>query len=63
MEEGKEIDEKMIGDDKRKEMEVLKIKDKKRKLVYVEFGEDNKVRVGDWVVEVGNKLGIGGKVN
>ena len=32
------------------------------KFTYVEFGDDNAVRVGDWVVAVGNPFGLGGSV-
>ena len=39
----------------------LKVNDK-RKFVYVDFADDSKVRVGDWVVAVGNPFGLGGTV-
>jgi serine protease Do len=40
---------------------VLKV-DSKRKFTYVQFADDSKVRVGDWVVAVGNPFGLGGTV-
>ena len=33
-----------------------------RKFTYVDFADDSKVRVGDWVVAVGNPFGLGGTV-
>ena len=32
------------------------------KFTYVDFADDAKVRVGDWVVAVGNPFGLGGTV-
>ena len=32
------------------------------KFTYVDFADDSKVRVGDWVVAVGNPFGLGGTV-
>lgn len=34
----------------------------KRKFSYVDFGDDSKLRVGDWVVAIGNPFGLGGTV-
>lgn len=33
-----------------------------RKFTYVKFADDTKIRVGDWVVAVGNPFGLGGTV-
>ena len=35
---------------------------KARKFTYVDFADDTKIRVGDWVVAVGNPFGLGGTV-
>jgi serine protease Do len=40
---------------------VLKV-DGDREFTYVEFADDKAVRVGDWVVAVGNPFGLGGTV-
>ncbi len=40
---------------------MLKV-DAKRKFHYVKFADDSKIRVGDWVVAVGNPFGLGGTV-
>ncbi|MEF2072522.1 Do family serine endopeptidase [Consotaella aegiceratis] len=62
MDDGTEFPATLIGTDKRTDLAVLKIDPKGRKLTYVEFGDDSKVRIGDWVVAVGNPFGLGGSV-
>lgn len=59
--DGAELDAKLIGRDPRTDLAVLKVSDK-RKFSYVQFADDSKVRVGDWVVAVGNPFGFGGTV-
>jgi serine protease Do len=59
--DGTELDAKLIGKDSRTDLAVLKV-DVNRKFTYVQFADDSKVRVGDWVVAVGNPFGLGGTV-
>ncbi|OCP00427.1 MULTISPECIES: Do family serine endopeptidase [unclassified Ensifer] len=59
--DGTELDAKLIGKDSRTDLAVLKVDDK-RKFTYVAWADDAKVRVGDWVVAVGNPFGLGGTV-
>ena len=60
---GTEYDAKLIGTDPRTDLAVLKVEaDKSGKFTYVDFADDAKVRVGDWVVAVGNPFGLGGTV-
>jgi serine protease Do len=59
--DGTELDAKLVGRDPRTDLAVLKVDDK-RKFTYVQFADDSKVRVGDWVVAVGNPFGLGGTV-
>jgi serine protease Do len=59
--DGTELDAKLIGKDARTDLAVLKV-DTSRKFTYVAFADDTKVRVGDWVVAVGNPFGLGGTV-
>lgn len=61
MNNGDELDAKLVGTDSRTDLAVLKVSDP-RKFTYVEFADDSKVRVGDWVVAVGNPFGLGGTV-
>ncbi len=63
MNDGTELDAKLVGKDSRTDLAVLKVDDKqKRTFTYVKFADDSKVRVGDWVVAVGNPFGLGGTV-
>ena len=51
----------VTGRDSKTDLAVLKI-DVEKPLPYVEFGDSNKTRVGDWVLAVGNPFGLGGSV-
>jgi serine protease Do len=59
--DGTELDAKLIGKDARTDLAVLKV-EPSRKFTYVAFADDTAVRVGDWVVAVGNPFGLGGTV-
>ncbi len=48
-----------IGHDEKTDLAVLKI-EMDTPLDYVEFGDSDQVRVGDWVVAIGNPFGLGG---
>ena len=52
---------KIVGRDKKTDMAVLKIEAGKP-LPYVQWGNSEQARVGDWVVAVGNPFGLGGTV-
>jgi len=60
--DGKELDAKLIGADPRTDLAVLKVDGGSQKFTYVDFADDSRVRVGDWVVAVGNPFGLGGTV-
>lgn len=51
----------VIGTDEKTDIAVLKV-DTKKKLDAVGFGDSDKMRVGDWVVAIGNPFGLGGTV-
>lgn len=61
MDDGTELDAKLVGRDSRTDLAVLKVEES-RKFTYVDFADDSKIRVGDWVVAVGNPFGLGGTV-
>ncbi len=52
---------KLVGRDVKTDLALLKI-DADRPLPYVKFGDSHAVRVGDWVMAVGNPFGLGGTV-
>jgi serine protease Do len=52
---------KVVGRDEKTDLALLKIK-AKGNLPYVEWGNSDAARVGDWVVAVGNPFGLGGTV-
>ncbi len=62
MDNGDELDAKLVGTDPRTDLAVLKVDGEGRNFTYVDFADDSAVRVGDWVVAVGNPFGLGGTV-
>jgi len=61
MTDGEEYQAKLVGADSRTDVAVLKV-DGDHKFTYVDFADDSKVRIGDWVVAIGNPMGLGGTV-
>jgi serine protease Do len=59
--DGRSFDAKLMGADSATDIAVLKIKSDKA-LPTVEFGDDRQLRVGDWVVAVGNPFGLSNSV-
>lgn len=52
---------KLIGKDVKTDLAVLKI-DAGKPLPFVSFGDSDSVRVGDWILAIGNPYGLGGTV-
>ena len=52
---------KIIGRDKKTDLALLKVESKKP-LPYVTMGDSDAMRVGDWVIAIGNPFGLGGSV-
>ena len=52
----------VVGKDPKTDVALLKIDPKKTKLTAVNFGDSNNLRVGDWVMAIGNPFGFGGTV-
>ncbi len=53
---------KVLGQDQKTDIAVLKIDPDGVELTAVEFGDSDKLRVGDWVLAIGNPFGLGGTV-
>ena len=59
--DGDIFDAKLIGGDAKTDLALLKI-DAGRPLPFVEFGDSDRIRAGDWVMTIGNPFGLGGSV-
>lgn len=51
----------IVGRDSKTDLALLKVESKKP-LPYVRLGNSDQVRVGDWVIAIGNPFGLGGTV-
>ncbi len=60
MDDGREFEAKVIGTDPKTDLALVKV-DGKDDFAFVAFTEGD-IRVGDWVVAVGNPFGLGGSV-
>src|SRR5438552_8127597 len=61
MNDGTKIKAEIVGIDKKTDLAVLKFTSP-RPLVAVKFGDSDKLRLGDWVVAIGNPFSLGGTV-
>jgi serine protease Do len=61
MADGREYPARLVGTDPATDIAVLKVK-ADRPLPAVEFADDRQVRVGDWVIAVGNPFGLSNTV-
>ena len=59
--DGDTFDAKLVGGDAKTDLALLKI-DAGRPLPFVEFGDSDRIRAGDWVMTIGNPFGLGGSV-
>ncbi len=59
---GERLDAKLVGTDTKTDIAVLKVESDKP-LPFVSFGDSDVMRVGDWVMAVGNPLGQGFSVS
>ena len=55
------LEAKLIGRDTKTDLAILKV-EPKTKLPSVPWGNSGKIRVGDWVLAIGNPFGLGGSV-
>jgi serine protease Do len=61
MTDGREFEARLVGTDPATDIAVLRVKSD-RPLPAVEFVDDHQVRVGDWVIAVGNPFGLSNTV-
>jgi serine protease Do len=61
MNDGTKIKAELVGVDKKTDLAVLKFKPP-RPLVAVKFGDSDKMRLGEWVIAIGNPFSLGGTV-
>jgi serine protease Do len=61
MNDGTKIKAELVGVDKKTDIAVLKFKSPKP-LTSVKFGDSDKLRLGEWVVAIGNPFSLGGTV-
>lgn len=60
--DGTRFDGELVGYDDKTDLALIAI-DADEPLPYVEFGDSDTVRVGDWVVAIGNPFGFGGSAS
>lgn len=51
----------VIGTDRKTDLALIKV-DTNKPLTPVKFGDSDKIRVGDWILAIGNPFGLGGSV-
>lgn len=59
--DGTEYEAELVGADAASDLAVLKI-DSNKSFPFVQFGDTDQPRVGDWVIAIGNPFGLGGTV-
>ena len=60
--DGSKIPAELVGTDTKTDIAVLKVNPGTKKLTAVQFGDSDKMRIGDWVMAIGNPFGLGGTV-
>ncbi len=59
--DGTRLKAQIVGRDKKVDLAVLKVKPEKP-LTAVKFGDSDKLRIGEWVIAIGNPFSLGGTV-
>jgi serine protease Do len=60
--DGSKLKAELVGTDPKTDIAVLKVDPSLKKLKQVNFGDSDKMRIGDWVMAIGNPFGLGGTV-
>jgi len=63
LDDGRSFDAEVVGRDPATDVAVIKFKGKLDKLPVVKLGDSDATRVGDWVVAIGNPLGLASSVS
>ncbi|GGC84180.1 Do family serine endopeptidase [Chelatococcus reniformis] len=61
--DGTKLKAEILGKDSKLDLAVLKVKPEGKPLTAVKFGDSEKLRIGEWVVAIGNPFGLGGSVS
>ena len=62
LDDGTQLPAKVIGRDPRSDLAVLRV-DAGRKLAFIQLGDSDMIKPGQWVVAMGNPFGLGGSVS
>ncbi len=62
LQDNTKLEAKIVGRDSKTDLALLKVESKKP-LPSVHFGDSDAVKVGDWVIAIGNPFGLGGSVS
>ncbi|MEW9836676.1 DegQ family serine endoprotease [Mesorhizobium sp. ZMM04-4] len=60
--DGSKLKAELVGTDSKTDIAVLKVDPTLKKLKEVHFGDSDRMRIGDWVMAIGNPFGLGGTV-
>jgi len=60
--DGRQLEAEIVGEDPQMDLALLEL-DVDERLPYVEFADSDEVRVGDWVLAIGNPFGLGGSAS
>jgi serine protease Do len=60
--DGSKLKAELVGTDPKTDIAVLKVDPTLKKLTQVAFGDSDTMRIGDWVMAIGNPFGLGGTV-
>src|SRR5690606_34518960 len=61
--DGGKLQAELVGVDTKTDLAVLKVDPTLRELTEVPLGDSNAIRIGDWVMAIGNPFGLGGSVS
>lgn len=56
------LDARIVGRDEKTDLAIIKVTPGNHKLVAVPWGDSDAMRVGDWILAIGNPFGLGGTV-